>query len=124
VGLEHCKTPYMVTVPCDSPLFPADLVKRLGLALETDNADIALVATRETHDPQARLQVQPVFCLTKTSLIDSLQRFLQSGQRKIDKWTAQHRRVEVAFDDARAFVNANTPDELQALQSMTETWHG
>ncbi len=27
-GLERCETPYMVTVPCDTPNFPADLVER------------------------------------------------------------------------------------------------
>ena len=26
-GLEQCDTPYLVTVPCDSPLFPDDLVE-------------------------------------------------------------------------------------------------
>ena len=62
------------------------------------------------------MQVQPVFCLMKTELIESLVRFTQSGQRKIDKWTALHRCVEVPFDDAQAFANANTADELQQLQ--------
>ena len=28
-GLEHCQTPLLLTVPCDSPLFPLDLVQRL-----------------------------------------------------------------------------------------------
>ena len=60
--------------------------------------------------------MQPVFCLLKTSLIESLVSFLHGGQRKIDKWTAQHRCVEVLFDDAAAFFNANTPDELRQLQ--------
>jgi molybdenum cofactor guanylyltransferase len=112
-GLEHCETPYMVTVPCDSPLFPLDLVERLAQALETHDAPIAMAATREGD----ALQVQPVFCLMKTELIESLIRFTQGGQRKIDRWTAQHRCVEVAFDDPLAFANANTLAELQQLQS-------
>ena len=29
-GLERCETPYLVVVPCDTPLFPEDLVERLG----------------------------------------------------------------------------------------------
>ena len=111
-GLEHCETPYLATVPCDSPLFPDDLVARLARALVEADAEIAMAATREA----GVLQVQPVFCLMKTGLIESLVRFTHSGQRKIDKWTAQHRCVEVPFDDAQAFANANTPDELQALQ--------
>ena len=112
-GLEHCETPYMVTVPCDSPLFPLDLVERLAQALESDDAEIAMAATREGD----ALQVQPVFCLMKTSLMESLIRFTQGGQRKIDRWTALHRCVEVPFDDPLAFANANTSAELQQLQS-------
>jgi molybdopterin-guanine dinucleotide biosynthesis protein A len=112
-GLERCETRYLVTVPCDSPLFPSDLVARLAQALEADDAEIAMAATR---GDDGALQVQPVFCLMKTELIESLVRFTQGGQRKIDKWTALHRCVEVPFDDPLAFANANTPDELKALQ--------
>jgi molybdenum cofactor guanylyltransferase len=111
-GLERCETPYMVTVPCDSPQFPEDLVSRLAEALETHDAEIAMAATFEA----GRLQVQPVFCLMKAELMESLVRFTQDGQRKIDKWTAQHRCVEVPFDDAAAFANANTVADLQQLQ--------
>lgn len=112
VGLEHCETPWLVTVPCDSPLFPDDLVARLAAAVVEHDADIAMAATRE----DGVLQVQPVFCLMKTDLLESLVRFTQGGQRKIDKWTAQHRCVEVPFDEPQAFANANTLDELRQLQ--------
>jgi len=112
-GLEHCETPFLVTVPCDTPGFPADLVERLAAALEANDAEIAMAATREGD----RLQVQPVFCLMKAALMESLVRFTQQGERKIDRWTAQHRCVEVPFDDAQAFFNANTLAELQQLQT-------
>ena len=62
------------------------------------------------------VQVQPVFCLMKASLMESLVRFTDSGQRKIDKWTAQHCCIEVVFEDDAAFFNANTPEELRQLQ--------
>ena len=111
-GLERCETPYLVTVPCDSPLFPGDLVARLARALEAADAEIAMAATME----DGVLQVQPVFCLMRSDVLDSLVRFTQGGQRKIDKWTATLRCVEVPFDEPQAFTNANTPDELKALQ--------
>ena len=111
-GLERCETPYLVTVPCDSPLFPGDLVARLARALEAADAEIAIAATME----DGVLQVQPVFCLMRSDVLDSLVRFTQGGQRKIDKWTATLRCVEVPFDEPQAFTNANTPDELKALQ--------
>jgi molybdopterin-guanine dinucleotide biosynthesis protein A len=112
-GLERCDTGYLVTVPCDTPDFPDDLVARLAEALERDGAEIAMAATRT----DGALQVQPVFCLMKASLMESLVRFTQGGQRKIDRWTALHRCVEVPIDDPRAFFNANTPDELRQLQT-------
>jgi molybdopterin-guanine dinucleotide biosynthesis protein A len=52
----------------------------------------------------------------QAQLMESLVRFTQSGQRKIDRWTALHRCAEVLFDDEAAFFNANTPEELQQLQ--------
>ena len=124
VGMEHCETPWLVTVPCDTPNFPLDLVERLAAAAQAEGADIAMAATREpaqeadaTVDAQAQplVQVQPVFCLLKASLLESLQAFLDSGQRKIDRWTAQHRCAIVVFDDSAAFFNANTVEELRRL---------
>lgn len=112
-GLTHCKTDYLVTVPCDTPNFPEDLVARLADALENDGADIAMAATKSADG----VRVQPVFCLIKATLKDSLIQFTASGQRKIDKWTAMHRCVEVLFEDELAFFNANTSDELKQLQS-------
>jgi molybdopterin-guanine dinucleotide biosynthesis protein A len=111
-GLVHCRTPYLVTVPCDTPNFPADLVDRLATALVAEGAEIAMAATLE----DGQLQVQPVFCLMAATLVDSLAAFTQGGQRKVDRWTAQHRCATVVFSDADAFFNANTPDDLQRLQ--------
>jgi molybdopterin-guanine dinucleotide biosynthesis protein A len=117
VGLEHCETPYLVTVPCDTPLFPQDLVERLFEALERDDADVAMAAARE-EDGQVR--TQPVFTLMKHQLIESLVAFVNGGGRKIDAWTAQHATVIVPFDregdDASAFFNANTLEELHKLE--------
>lgn len=110
-GLEHCETPYLVTVPCDSPLFPDDLVARLIVAVD-DDIDLAMAATREDGE----LRLQPVFCLMRASVMEGLIQFTSSGQRKIDAWTATLRTVVVEFDDAAAFVNANTTAELQGLQ--------
>lgn len=113
-GLEHCDTPYLVTVPCDSPLFPEDLVERLAQGLTDAGADVAIASTREAD---GSTQTHPVFCLMKAQLLESLVRFTHGQGRRIDRWTAQHRCVEVPFADARAFANANTLEELQQLQS-------
>ena len=117
-GLAHCKTLYMLTVPCDTPLFPHDLVSRLADGLITSGADFA-VASAPEEDGQSR--PQPVFCLMRANMLESLQRFTRSGGRKIDAWTAKHKVVHVPFnlpgDDSQAFFNANTLAELHQLES-------
>jgi len=112
-GLSHCETPYLLTVPCDSPRFPADLVQRLWQALQDEAADVAIAGTRHGSE----IHLEPVFCLMKRELQASLQCYMQSGHRKIERWTAGQRRAVVVFDDATAFANVNTPDELAALQA-------
>lgn len=121
-GLTHCKTPYLLTVPCDTPLLPLDLAQRLAIALEADNADIAMAAAPEAgQDGHLQLRTQPVFCLLRVKLLDSLVRFTEEGGRKIATWTGQHHTAIVAFnqagDDRQAFFNTNTLAELQQLES-------
>jgi len=117
-GLERCETPYLLTVPCDTPLFPLDLAQRLAQAFEDEHTEIAMAAAREAD---GELRAQPVFCLMRVELLESLVAFTQSGGRKIDRWTEQHRTVLVNFDQpgdgAQAFCNTNTLAELHALEN-------
>lgn len=116
-GLERCETDLLLTVPCDSPLFPLNLTQRLLDTLIAEDAEIAVAAAKEED---GSVRAQPVFCLMRVSLLESLVKFMQSGGRKIDAWTAQHKTVLVPFDtddaDPRAFFNANTLDELHRLE--------
>jgi molybdopterin-guanine dinucleotide biosynthesis protein A len=121
-GMERADTPYILTVPCDTPRLPLDLAQRLAEALVREDADIAMAAAPETDaHGQTQLRTQPVFCLMKIELSESLVKFTHAGGRKIDAWTAQHKTVEVPFnapgDDPLAFANINTLSELQALEN-------
>lgn len=109
VGLLHATHPLVVTAPCDSPFLPLDLVARLLAALQNNQADLAVAKTFE--------QVHPVFCLVKRDLEPHLRSFLETGQRKIDKWYETLNVVEVSFDDVEsAFMNINTREELNRLE--------
>lgn len=106
-GLLSTRTPFAVTVPCDSPFLPTDLVARLGAALAAGEAQLAVARTFD--------QPHPVFALVRRDLLADLSAFLDAGGRKIDAWYAALRTVEVAFDDeAEAFRNINTAAELAA----------
>ena len=108
-GLAHASGELVVTVPCDSPFLPVDLVARLRAALEREGADLAVAKTGD--------RAHPVFSLMKRGVHESLRQFLSSGQRKIDRWYSGLRVVEVSFDDeADAFLNINTREELASLE--------
>ena len=103
-GLAAVRHPLAVTVPCDSPFLPLDLVARLHKALGAH--DLAVAKTGA--------QAHPVFSLVRTEVRDHLEKFLAAGGRKIDAWYATLKVVEVPFDDeADAFRNINTREELK-----------
>jgi len=102
-GLSAVSHDLAVTVPCDSPFLPADLVARLQNSL----GDSALAVAKTGEQPH------PVFALVRRSVLPNLESFLKGGGRKIDAWYASLKVVEVLFDDeADAFRNINTLEEL------------
>ena len=109
LGLKHAKHEYVLTVPCDSPLLPLDLVERLYNGMAASRMDIAVASSAgNTH---------PVFCLMKKSVLPSLQAYIESGERKVSAWQKSQKYIEVDFSDCTdAFVNLNTFEDLAALE--------
>lgn len=114
VGLKKAKHDYVLTVPCDSPLLPYDLVSRLKHALDTEHADIAVAKCNGKN--------HPVFSLMKKSVLPSLIAFLDKGERKVNAWQKSQAYVEVDFTDSEeAFANLNTKEDLAALEKIAQT---
>lgn len=107
-GLLAAETPLLVTVPCDSPFLPDDLVARLLGALNERDASLTVAKTGD--------QAHPVFSLVRREVLEGLTAFLESGGRKIDAWYAALKVVEVPFEDEGAFANINTLEELNQLE--------
>jgi len=104
-ALARASHPLVVTAPCDSPFLPDDLVARLQAGLDAAGADLAVARTFD--------QAHPVFCLCRREVLPHLAAFLESGGRKIDRWYATLKVVEVNFDDEEAaFRNINTREDL------------
>jgi len=112
-ALSAATHPLVATAPCDSPFLPADLVSRLFSALTATGADLAVARTFD--------QPHPVFCLCRRDVLPHLTEYLAGGGRKIDRWYATLKVVEVAFDDeADAFENINTREELGRFETTGE----
>lgn len=109
-ALKNATTSHIVTLPCDGPLLPNDLVERLIIALNNENAEISVA-----HDGD---RMQPVYSLIPTSLNFSLNSFLDMGERKIDLWYKQHRIALADFSDCpETFRNVNTVEQRDRLQN-------
>jgi molybdopterin-guanine dinucleotide biosynthesis protein A len=109
-AMRAVATPYIITVPCDSPFVPPDLARRLYEALVANRAELSAA-----HDGE---RLQPVFSLLCCSLQEDLMNYLQGGGRKIETWYDQHRLAIADFSDRKdAFININTPEEIQAVES-------
>lgn len=116
-GLCSSEREWLLVVPCDSPRLPLDLAERLFDAAKAAEADLAvpLACSEAGGEPQ----MQPVFCLLHRRLIASLAAYLDAGERQLQRWQRQQRHVLVPFDrpeDELAFSNANTPQDLAALE--------
>ena len=119
-GMQHARTPYLLTVPCDSPLLPPDLAARLAAGLREHDADLAIAVTEELDAATGRRvrRPHPVFCLVKTSALPQLDAYLAAGERRMRTWHGPLKLAEVLFENGAAFGNLNTPAELAALQAQ------
>ena len=111
-GLSEAIHALIVSVPCDTPFLPEDLVTRLAAPLDDERVDLSVAKTGT--------QAHPVICLARKRLLPHLAAFLDNGGRKVDAWYSTLRVAEVAFDDQpAAFTNVNTPEELRAAEDRT-----
>jgi len=107
-GMYHAATPWVASAPCDCPFLPRDLVSRLGTARQGQGSEIAVA-----HDGR---RLQPVFALVPSGLLESLLAFLDEGNRKAELWYGRHKTAVADFSDIpEAFVNLNSPRDLEAL---------
>ena len=112
-ALAQTDTPWLVSVPCDSPLIPLDLIGRLHDQVVRGGARAGAA-----HDGK---RLQPVFSLVHRDLLADLVSYLQDGERKIDRWLERHAFQSVDFTDRQEmFLNVNTPMDLQAVTTWLQ----
>ncbi len=112
-ALHVAKMGVLVVVPCDSPLIKAAHVQKLLQTRAENDADIAVAFDGE--------RLHPVFLALNTTLKDSLQTYLESGQRKVEAWLQQHNFVIANFaTEPTIFTNINTLTELSALENSAD----
>ena len=109
-AMNTVDTDFILTLPCDGPLLAADYVARFIANQVQTGASICVADDGE--------RLQPVHALIRVDLLSSLNSFLDSGDRKIDRWYALHDFARTDFSDcADMFRNINTPSDQQSMQA-------
>ncbi len=102
----------LIVVPCDSPLIKTEHIQQLLDSVVTRNLDITVAFDGE--------RIHPVFLAVKTSLKQSLESFLENGERKVELWLKQHNWASTDFSkNNEIFTNINTYEELSVLESFS-----
>jgi molybdopterin-guanine dinucleotide biosynthesis protein A len=111
--MRQANTELVFSVPCDCPLINTEILLRMIQTLKNENADCCI--------PDDGERVHPVFLLIRTALQDDLAAYLQSGERKIDRWLETHQLVKAdCSDQPDVFLNVNTPEQLIDLQQRLQ----
>lgn len=115
-ALAKIDNEWLLTVPCDGPYVAANYAIRMMQAAEEHSVKLVVASDAD--------RIQPVYALMHIQLLPSMHAFLKSGERKIDRWYAQHPYSIVEFrDQEQMFTNINTPEQLAAIEDTFKQDH-
>ena len=115
-GLLSMNTPLLMVIPCDTPLFPDDLLDRLMMAVHWNGDRAAYVVSDGQH--------LPVFCLLQSNLVNSARHYLDCGRRSMHGWLEKIGSTPVEWHQPTIpFLGANSADELQVLENLSGMTH-
>ena len=107
-GLFYAKQNWVQFCPDDCPFLPINLVEKLSFCIKDKGPTIIL--------PSLFDRLEPVFMLCHRSLLKNLDKFISSGERKMELWIKENNYKAVNFSDPKAFVNINTHSELSNIE--------
>lgn len=107
-AMRAAGTPYLLSVPCDTPLLTGPLLMRLVNALLDAGAELAVAGDGQ--------RLHPLVLLADTALAEDLEGYLAGGERRVEGWIRQRRWVSADYSDCpEVLANINTPEDLAAL---------
>ena len=103
-AMRYARHDWVASVPCDTPFLPDDLIARLFSAIRANATEAAVAAVEGSR--------QPSIALYHKSVVPRLDAYLALGGRKVRDWQDTLHLSEVVFDNAIAFTNINSLDDL------------
>ena len=111
-GLKVSCSAQVLVLPCDTPLLEAVLVRRL-LDAAADSPDVITVLSEGG-------KLHPLHAVIPRLLVDDLERWLEGGQRAVQRWMGNHPMQLIDISDlSEQLCNLNTFHELRSLEALT-----
>ncbi len=107
-ALQMIQTEWLQIAPCDSPFLPLDLTQILMNKSKQSLHKIII--------PQTQNNIHPTLGLFHSSIADDLNLFLKNKDRGFINFINSVGFEGVSFENEHAFVNINTPEELEKYE--------
>jgi molybdopterin-guanine dinucleotide biosynthesis protein A len=102
-------------LPCDGPFINREYFE--VLLSYRSNKSIQVIKTGS--------RLQPVYACIDSYLVNNLEVFLQSGERKIDKWYTSCGFDEVLFNhNNEMFLNINSKEDIEINKDLIKKLYG
>ncbi len=114
-ALSKCKNKYVIILPCDGPFISEGYFEKF-ISYSTEQH----ILVAKTGD-----RLQPVYARISGSLKENLNIFLETGERKIDKWYTACGYKEILFQkDDEMFININSKDDIKKNRQIIDKLYG
>lgn len=112
----RCGAGELLTIPCDTPFLPEDLLSRLAAGI--GKAAVAV--------PVSGGRLHPTCALWRTAVASSLATYVAEGRRSLEGFArfAGFVPVDWPIQEQDPFANINTPEELAAAQAVADRSRG
>ncbi|MGB5595137.1 MAG: molybdenum cofactor guanylyltransferase [Crocosphaera sp.] len=105
-ALVHVKTEWVLLLACDLPNLTVTALEEWLRELEQVSSE-AIACLPRHHKGW-----EPLCGFYRSSCLNSLETFIESGGRSFQQWLQNHSVQELSVSDCHLLLNCNTPDDL------------
>ena len=106
------KYPWIITFPSDTPFFKNKIMNNFLNKINTKESELFFMKSNEKR--------HNIFGLWSLDLIDQLEKDLENGSRKVEKWANNIgvKTINMSFEKKDPFFNINTKKDLEKAKKI------
>ena len=106
------KYQWIITFPSDTPFFKNEIMNSFLNKINTKESELFFIKSNEKR--------HNIFGLWSLDLIDQLEKDLENGSRKVEKWADNIgvKTINISFEKEDPFFNINTKEDLKKAEQI------